>query len=392
MTVSRNWWIVLGLALGVTVSNAFARFAYGLILPAMQTDLGWSYTQSGWINTANALGYIGGALLAFAIIGRVSERRMFAAGLLVTSTSLLMCGLSDGFWYLTFWRFFAGVSGAPVFIAGGAMAATLFPDDARKNAVAIAGYFGGAGLGMVLSGGLLPGLFHLHGPALWPLVWIGLGVISLGLAPVSIWAASQAHVSSHMVDCKARLPTREMLFELLSYVLFATGYIVYLTFVIAWAQSIGLNVAAISLGWVLIGLGIIFSPFAWRPILAQNASGLPLAMACAITGLATLGPVMMPDALGFVLSSFLFGLAVFVGPAAVTAFSRKNLPEPQWRKAVSLFTLVFAVGQTIGPVAAGLIGDATGTLSSGIVAAGIILLGACLLASFQKPLAGKVAR
>lgn len=44
MKIDRNWWIVLGLALGVTVSNSFARFAYGLILPAMQSDLGWTYT------------------------------------------------------------------------------------------------------------------------------------------------------------------------------------------------------------------------------------------------------------------------------------------------------------------------------------------------------------
>lgn len=47
MKIDRNWWIVLGLALGVTVSNSFARFAYGLILPAMQSDLGWTYTSGG---------------------------------------------------------------------------------------------------------------------------------------------------------------------------------------------------------------------------------------------------------------------------------------------------------------------------------------------------------
>jgi len=50
------WWVTLGLALGPAVSNGFSRFAYGLVLPAMRDDLGWSYTEAGGINTANALG------------------------------------------------------------------------------------------------------------------------------------------------------------------------------------------------------------------------------------------------------------------------------------------------------------------------------------------------
>lgn len=386
MTVGRDWWIVIGLALGVTVSNAFARFAYGLILPAMQSDLTWTYTQSGWINTANALGYIGGAVLTFAVIGRVPAKFLFSVGLVVTSLSLLMCGFGDGFWYLTFWRILAGVAGAPVFIAGGTMAASLFPEDARRNALAIAGYFGGAGLGMILSGALLPGLFARHGAQFWPEAWIGLGAASLVLAPFSIWAATQTAVSQKSGEDDAALPIAEMSFALLGYGLFATGYIVYLTFVVASVREAGLSTTAISGGWVIIGIGIILSPFLWRPVLARWASGIPLALACAVTGVATLLPWVLPGVTGFALSALLFGLAVFIGPGAVTSFGRKNLPQALWGKSVSLFTLIFAVGQTIGPVAAGAIADVTGTVGTGVVAAGGILLVAAALAALQKPL------
>ncbi|MEP4803218.1 MAG: hypothetical protein ABJZ69_02335 [Hyphomicrobiales bacterium] len=51
MTAYRDWFIIFGLALGVCVSNTIARFACGLILPVMQTGLGWNYTQAGWNNT-----------------------------------------------------------------------------------------------------------------------------------------------------------------------------------------------------------------------------------------------------------------------------------------------------------------------------------------------------
>lgn len=54
----RAYALAFALALGVTVSNSFARFAYALVLPAMRSELHWSYAQAGWLNTANAIGYL----------------------------------------------------------------------------------------------------------------------------------------------------------------------------------------------------------------------------------------------------------------------------------------------------------------------------------------------
>ena len=57
-----QWFILIGLVLGVTVTNGFARFTYGLMLPAMQAEMNWNYMQAGWLGTINALGYIVGAV------------------------------------------------------------------------------------------------------------------------------------------------------------------------------------------------------------------------------------------------------------------------------------------------------------------------------------------
>lgn len=56
----RNCLLALGPALGLGI----ARFAYGLLLPGMKSDLGWSYLQAGWINTVNAIDYIAGASIS----------------------------------------------------------------------------------------------------------------------------------------------------------------------------------------------------------------------------------------------------------------------------------------------------------------------------------------
>ena len=50
------------LSLAAAVSLGITRFAYGLLLPPMRADLGWTYTLAGSMNTANAFGYFVGAL------------------------------------------------------------------------------------------------------------------------------------------------------------------------------------------------------------------------------------------------------------------------------------------------------------------------------------------
>lgn len=386
MTSSRSWIIVLGLALGVCVSNGFARFAYGLILPAMRDDLSWSYAQAGWINTANAFGYIFGAMAAFALIQRLSPSWMFSVGIVATSVFLLFSGLTQDFWMLTLWRVLAGVAGAPVFIAGGALVAAMFPDDPKKNALAIAVYFGGGGLGLILSGAVLPALFEYQGITAWPLSWIALGVASLIACPVSIWAAMRVQIASRQAQKPSPLPVRDMLGALVGYGFFATGYIVYLTFIVAWMKDLPADFVLVSLVWVTIGVGIIASPFAWRSILAKYTSGVPLALATGAVAIGTVLPVFWAGTAGLFVSAGLFGLAVLIGPSSVTSFSRKNLPHASWGKSVSLFTLVFAIGQTIGPAGAGWIIDYTGQIQHSLLFAGGVLAVGVLAALSQKSL------
>ena len=48
--------LALALSLGAAISLGITRFAYGLLLPPMRADLGWSYTLAGAMNTVNELG------------------------------------------------------------------------------------------------------------------------------------------------------------------------------------------------------------------------------------------------------------------------------------------------------------------------------------------------
>ena len=86
-------------------------------------------------------------------------------------------------------------------------------------------------------------------------------------------------------------------------------------------------------------------------------------------------------------SAGMVGLSFFMVPTAATAFCRKNLPAGQWGTAVSLFTTVFAVGQIIGPVGAGVVSDTTGGTTTGLALGGGIVLAGALAGAFQRALA-----
>ena len=384
---TRPWLILAGLALGVTVTNGFARFAYGLLLPAMKSELGWNYAQAGWLNTANALGYIAGAVLTMFLIRRLSPSRLFAFGLITTTLALLATGLNAALWWQTLWRILAGIFGAMSFSTAGALAAGLFQGDPRRNALAIAILFGsGGGLGIVLAGAALPLMLDAFGPGSWPWGWIVIGATSLSFLPLGLWAASTLRVRAQSQTQPTPLPVRRMLPELAGYAGFGLGYIVYLTFLSEWMTEQAAGAGFIALIWVILGLCICISPLVWRPVLARFRTGLPLALILTCIAIGSALPVMLPGGFALLLSAVIFGLSVFMAPSAITNFTRQNLPAESWGRAISLFTVVFAVAQTLGPYGAGLVGDLFDDIGvSLLAAAGLLLIGA-VAALRQKPL------
>ena len=386
----RIWFIVLALALGPAVSNGLARFGYALVLPAMKKDLGWSYTLAGWINTSNAVGYLIGAIIALYLSRRISSARLFSYGMVLTTLSILASGLTEDFTLLSLARLLAGIGGAPVFIAGAALVAGTWPDDPSKNALAIALYFGGGGGGILATAVTLPYILEGHGPQSWPVTWIAMGAVGIAMCLICIPVASRLNAGkTKPVGMAGPLPINRLKASLTGYFLFSAGYVVYMTFVIAWLQDNGATVHMVVICWSLVGIGVLFSPVLWRPILNGYTNGLPLAAASLATGMGSVIPLIVSDWFGVSFSALIFGLSFFIAPTAVTVFSRKNLHQHQWGAAVALYTTVFAAGQTLGPVGAGWVSDLSGDLANGLICGGILLFLGAVFASFQSALPGR---
>ena len=379
------WIVIMALAMAPAVSNGFARFAYALILPAMRSDLDWSYAMAGWINTANAIGYLLGALLTFWLSGRMPAPRLFTRGMLMTALALLASGMTGDIALLSLFRILAGIGGAAMFISGAALVAACWPDNPAHNAFGMALYVGGGGIGILASSLLLPPILSADGAANWPLAWLILGGLAMlaWLATMRIVGTLDSPQSDSRV-ARQVLPWRKMLPSLVGYFLYGVGYIVYMTFIIAWMRDNAGGVVLEIASWSLLGLGVMSSSFLWRGLLARHKGGVPLALACLGSAITAVIPLLYAGTAGILISTFGFGAVFFMGPAAVTALSKHNLPAVLWSGSIALYTTGFAIGQTLGPICAGMIADWLGSLDGALVAGSSVLVLASITSILQR--------
>lgn len=375
----------LALALSAAVSLGLARFAYALLLPPMRDDLGWSYLLAGAMNTANAAGYLVGALLLPALLRRVDARSLMLAGGAASALLLVLHGALRHDAALLLARGLTGVGSAAAFASGGVLAARLasnLPAGARVTPGQVLGlYYGGTGLGIVLSTLLVP-------PLSWPAAWVALG-LAAALATAAT-AAGTRGLRAPPTPGAARVPARwaPMRWALLAYLCFGLGYIGYMTFVVALLRDQGWPPGAVLLFYALLGLGVVASSWLWAGLLQRWRGGQTLALLNGLLALATLLAVLpVWPALGGVAgalvlaSGVLFGSVFLSVVASTTAFVRHNLPPAAWPAGIAAFTLVFAAGQIVGPSLVGALADHLqgrwgGLVGGFVLSAGLLAAGA----------------
>jgi predicted MFS family arabinose efflux permease len=374
------------LALAIAVVNGFARFAYALLLPPMRSDLGWDYALSGWLNTANSIGYGVGALLGFVWALRFRPAQLYRWGLLGTLVTLLACAFTHDLAWMMVWRFLSGVGSAWVFACGGALVAARYAHDPANAGAAIALVYAGGGLGMALSGPMLYPV--LSSDWHWSAGWATLAVTGLLLAlpPLGVLRRLDAATPASTTDSKANAAQHALAPSgfwrmLLAYFLFGVGYIVYLTFVVAWLRDMRMGTVASVGVWVFLGAAVVASGWIWQVPMSRWWPGHTFAAASICVAVGTVLPLATPALWMLLLSALLVG-SFFMVPGSVMAFTRAWLPQPLWSKCMNLFTVVFAAGQAVGPVVAGVLGDRYG-LGPAMVFGGAVLVISAVLALMQ---------
>jgi EmrB/QacA subfamily drug resistance transporter len=174
----RRWWtlgaVLIGvfmLLLDITVVN--------VALPAIQKDLGASFSDLQWVIDAYALTLAALLLVSGSFADLIGRRRVFALGLVLFSAASFACGLAQSPLWLILSRGVQGIGGAMLFSTSLALIAQAFQGPERSTAFGIWGATIGAAvaIGPLVGGALTDSLG-------WQ--WIFFVNVPIGIAAVFV--------------------------------------------------------------------------------------------------------------------------------------------------------------------------------------------------------------
>ena len=341
--------VVLAVAMGV------GRFAYTPLLPLMLDSAGLSHAMAGIVASSNLAGYFVGALSASSAAFRTKRLAgvWFAiAGVIVTTA--IMASASLPIWLIA--RFLTGVGSGFAFVLASGIVLDRAAAERRPDWVAI--FYGGVGVGIVLTGVAVPLLGATGG---WRAGWLGLAAISAAISALAL-PGLRDHLAGrkpHEDDPEGARDSRLFPWLLLAYGGQGFGYIIPATFIVAMIAGTPSLAAFATLSWIVVGVVAIPSTILWNRLGITLGRDRALVFALLVLGAGTIAPIVAPNAFGVVVAAATLG-GTFIGITALAnALGRQLFPHHS-HVAIGQLTAVFGVGQIIGPAAAGALAGATG--------------------------------
>lgn len=343
-----------------------SRFGYGVMLPSMRTDLGWSLTQAGLLDTANAVGYVIGAAASGRLLQRLSPAPVLRVCAAAVTLTLAGCALTDAYPMLLAMRAIAGLGASVLFVVGGLLAARL-GSAAGRSALVLGVYYSGVGPGILLTSLLLPTV--LTSPQRWPLGWLTLALLCMVCAVVAGIAARRIPVIPPAPAADSATQHR-LAWVLAAFVLFGIGYVPFTTFAVEYWKQESTTAFTLTFLWALLALAATVSGWIWNRL--QRNADTALIILLAVVTIAVSLPVMSTALPVLIASAALFGLSFLAVSAAVTGIIRENRPADKWPTTIAAFTSAFGAGQVIGPLFTGALADHLGLRGGLTTAAGIL--------------------
>ena len=360
---------------------AIGRLAYGLLVPAMRAELGFSVAQAGNLGTASSLGYLAMVLPAGLIATRRGPRLSMLAGLLL----LVMACLAMGFV-----RSYAGCLLAMVLMGFGtallytpliALLVGWYPNR-RGTVIGVAN--SGIGIGMLAIGLAIPRLIEQQGNEGFRTAWLTFaGFAALVLLAVA-WRVRNPPGSgsagvSH-IDSTQRAHDRRQVWQnpgiraiALVYGALGIGYIVQSVFMYSYALDSGVDPVRAGVMASTMGFLSIFAGSIWGSVSDVAGRAVTLMLCFAITCVVTLLPVAWPTDAGFAVHFAVSGIVLGGLFTVILAATSERVVPALVPVAVSLVTVVFALGQLLGPAAAGWVIQATGQFSIAFIGSGLLM-------------------
>jgi sugar phosphate permease len=395
----RYQWAVVSMSiLAVFGAVGLGRYGYSAILPEMQTRIGLSVQQAGELASWNLVGYSLLTITGGALAARFGTRRVVTVGIFLSALGMLGTGLSNGVALASAGRILTGIGAGMVFVPCIALMSSWFSYHRRGLASGIVS--SGGALGLVITGPVVPRLMATGGEDGWRIAWYFFASVTFLLAICNLFIMRDRPRQRTRSDPRSpihkeplvwtRVVTSRYAWHLgLIYLLFGFAHASYLVFFQKrLIHDLGFSAEAAGNLYLLLGVGALVCGAIWGSLSDRIGRSQAIAIMAALNTAAAGLFAFWPTSVGLVISAAIFGLAGFsiagiVGAACGDRFGAALAP-------VSLgFVALFAgVGQAVGPVIAGRMGDVFSSLAPAYgLSAGLFLVsaaGALLLGRLTK--------
>ena len=390
--------ILLSGVLTLFAALGLGRFALGMLLPSMSEGLSLSYVRMGVIGTGNFIGYLVGVLICGLLVRRLGARLVIFCGLLAVALSMMLIGILTSYPAVLASYIVTGLGSGLANIAMMGLVAHWFLASRRGRAAGI--FVMGNGLGIMLSGALIPFLNDTLGSSGWRAGWLVMGTLVLLAAmvcgPLLRNDPSEMNLSP-LGDGSPRehraLPvhSRGSLWPLIAhlgaiYLLFGFTYVIYATFIVTTlVQDFGFSEASSGRLWIWLGFISLFSGPLFGGLSDRIGRRAGMLIVFFLQTCAYLPVGLQLPGLWIHLSIFLFGLVVWSIPSILTATLGDYLPQAKITTALGYITFIFGIGQITGPTLAGLLAEKSGGFHAAYLLAAAMTALAFLLVLFLRP-------
>lgn len=358
-------------ALIMAIGMGFGRFAFTAVYPHMIEEGILSLHSASVAASANYAGYLFGALFAIKIQSQHSDLSCVLATI-GTAFCLILLTYVNVSSIIIFIRALAGIFSALAMIS-----ASLWLLEQQKQAHQAPILYAGVGLGIALSAELLTFGSQLgwQSKSLWLL--LGLSSFVLGFAAIVGLSRAQPRqvVESHLSHTNTKLPKAVAL--ILMYALAGFGYIITATYLPLLVKQALPNIDAAHI-WAIFGLGAIPSCFFWHYLHQRLGTRVALSSNLGIQAVGVVLPIMLPTALGYLLSALLVG-GTFMGTVTIAMPVAQRIARQSKSNLIAIMTVVYGLGQIIGPITANALFTIYHTLNSSLITAATALLIATLI-------------
>ena len=350
----------------MAVSQGVGRFAYTPLLPLMQNGAGLSGAMGGFIASANLAGYLIGALGATApAFRRMRVQTVWIALGCVVVTTALMVIPSNVLWMAV--RFVTGVASGLAFVSGSSIVLDRAAREGRRDWVAV--LYSGVGLGIAFSAAAVPLLGSRGG---WQAGWLGMAAIGAILCVVTLpWLSDdRPHDAERREKTPERYPSLYW-WLLAAYGANGIGYIIPATFMVAMIAATPHLERYAAVSWIVVGILAIPSAVVWNRVGIVLGRDKALAIAFFVLAIAAAAPILAPNVFGVAIEALTLG--TFMGVTVLANALGHQIAPRRSQVAIGRLTMIFGVGQIVGPAVAGMLLGATGSYELPLIVAAAVL-------------------